>query len=198
MAYQFQSDKKETYNKNMLIEIQFRTQLQHTWATAVEMMGIYTKSNLKSSQGDEEILRFFVLVSSIYALMEGTPVCPETIADHNELIKEIREIDNRNNIISTLSGLRTAIDTVNDKMNNKNGYYILFLDYKQNTVQIKSFRSKEVELATRFYNEIEKGIDETKDVVLVSANSIDTLKAAYPNYFVDISKFIKTVRKILA
>jgi len=50
MVYQFHSDKKETYNKNMLIEIQFRTKLQHIWATAVEMMGIYTKSNLKSSQ----------------------------------------------------------------------------------------------------------------------------------------------------
>lgn len=49
MVYQFQSDKIETYNKNMLIEIQFRTKLQHIWATAVEMMGIYTKTNLKSS-----------------------------------------------------------------------------------------------------------------------------------------------------
>lgn len=29
MVYQFQSDKKETYNKNMFIEIQFRTKLQH-------------------------------------------------------------------------------------------------------------------------------------------------------------------------
>ena len=29
MVYQFHSDKKETYNKNMLIEIQFRTKLQH-------------------------------------------------------------------------------------------------------------------------------------------------------------------------
>lgn len=44
MVYQFHSDRKETYNKNMLIEIQFRTKIQHTWATAVEMMGIYTKA----------------------------------------------------------------------------------------------------------------------------------------------------------
>lgn len=48
MVYQFQSDKKDTYNKNMLIEIQFRTKLQHIWATAVEMMGIYTKIPIKS------------------------------------------------------------------------------------------------------------------------------------------------------
>ena len=64
MVYQFHSESKDTYNKNMFIEIQFRTKLQHMWATAVEMMGIYTKSNLKSSQGDYDILRFFTLVSS--------------------------------------------------------------------------------------------------------------------------------------
>lgn len=78
MVYQFQSDKKETYNKNMLIEIQFRTRLQHVWATAVEMMGIYTKNNLKSSQGDEDILRFFTLVSSLFAIIEDSTVCPNT------------------------------------------------------------------------------------------------------------------------
>ena len=44
MVYQFQSDDNDTYNKNILIEIQFRTKLQHIWATAVEMMGIFTKS----------------------------------------------------------------------------------------------------------------------------------------------------------
>lgn len=61
MVYKFHSDKKDTYNKNILIEIQFRTKLQHIWATAVEMIGIYTKSNLKSSQGDNNILRFLRL-----------------------------------------------------------------------------------------------------------------------------------------
>lgn len=70
MVYQFHSESKDTYNKNMFIEIQFRTKLQHMWATAVEMMGIYTKSNLKSSQGDYDILRFFTLVSSLFAIEE--------------------------------------------------------------------------------------------------------------------------------
>ena len=58
MVYQFQSDKKDVYNKNMFIEIQFRTKLQHIWATTVEMMGLYTKESLKSSNGNPHILRF--------------------------------------------------------------------------------------------------------------------------------------------
>ena len=86
MVYQFRSDKKETYNKNMLIEIQFRTKLQHIWATAVEMMGIYTKSQLKASSGDKDILRFFALVSSVFAKMENMPISPNTNDDYNILM----------------------------------------------------------------------------------------------------------------
>lgn len=131
MVYQFRSDKKETYNKNMLIEIQFRTKLQHIWATAVEMMGIYTKSNLKSSQGNEDILRFFVLISSVFAKMENTPICSNTSNDYNMLISEIKQIDKKINIVSRLSALSVAINhtNANKKMKGK-GYYVLILNYK--------------------------------------------------------------------
>lgn len=89
MVYQFQSDDNDTYNKNILIEIQFRTKLQHIWATAVEMMGIFTKSKLKSSIGDEDILRFFVLISSLFAQREETPICPNTSDNTKDIINEV-------------------------------------------------------------------------------------------------------------
>ena len=151
MVYQFYSDKKDTYNKNMFIEVQFRTKLQHMWATAVEMMGIYTNSNLKSSQGDYDILRFFELVSSIFAIEEKMPVCPNTSDWMDELIKEINYLDNKNNIISTLSGLNVSIDYASKKFNqkNKNLYYILLLDYNKKTVQVRPF--KNLEYATKAY-----------------------------------------------
>lgn len=109
MVYQFQSDKIETYNKNMLIEIQFRTKLQHIWATAVEMMGIYTKTNLKSSIGNKDILRFFTLISSLFAIKENMPVCPNTSEWADELIREIMEIDKNSNIIMKLKAINQAV-----------------------------------------------------------------------------------------
>lgn len=51
LVYQYQSDTKETYNRNMLIEIQIRTYLQHLWATALETMGLFTNQALKASHG---------------------------------------------------------------------------------------------------------------------------------------------------
>ena len=199
MVYQFHSDKKETYNKNMLIEIQFRTKLQHTWATAVEMMGIYTKSQLKASIGDEDVLRFFVLVSSVFAKMEGTPIAPNTIDDFNTLISEIREIDKKLYIVSRLSALSVAINHVNENTKiKKNGYYVLQLNYKKKLLKINSFLKSQVELATNVYNKIQETNNPHLDVVLVSATSFETLKAAYPNYFTDISGFVDMMRRILA
>lgn len=198
MVYQFQSDKKETYNNNILIEIQFRTKLQHIWATAVEMMGIYTKSNLKSSQGDKSVLRFFVLVSSIFAKIENMPICPDTVDDYNILVSEIKKIDKETNIVSMLSALSVAINHVNNNDQlKKNGYYVLQLNYKRKILRIHSFSKSQVEVATRAYNKIEGLNNQDLDVVLVSATSFDTLKAAYPNYFTDISEFVDMMRRIL-
>ena len=196
MVYEFHSDRKETYNKNMLIEIQFRTKIQHTWATAVEMMGIYTKSNLKSSQGNEDILRFFTLVSSILALKEGTPVCPNTSESADELIKEIKSLDSKHNIVSTLSGLNVAIDFDEKNENKKNNYYILILDYTRKRMRIKSFETKNIEVATEVYNQLEGKLESDKNIVLVSASSFDSLRAAYPNYFTDIQEFVDMMRSL--
>ena len=199
MVYQFHSDKKETYNKNMLIEIQFRTKLQHIWATAVEMMGIYTKSNLKSSQGNEDVLRFFTLVSSVFAKMENMPICPNTINDYNILVSEIRQIDNKLNIVSRLSALSVAINHTNvNKAIKGKGYYVLILNYKDKLLKVRGFSTNQIEAATQVYNQIEATNNSDIDAVLVSATSFDTLKAAYPNYFTDISQFVDMMRRILA
>ena len=86
LVYKFHSDTKDTYNNNLLVEIQFRTHLQHIWATALETMGLFTKQALKAGEGDEYVKRFFVLVSSLFAIKEGYPVVPNTINDKAELI----------------------------------------------------------------------------------------------------------------
>lgn len=197
MVYQFHSESKDTYNKNMFIEIQFRTKLQHMWATAVEMMGIYTKSNLKSSQGDYDILRFFTLVSSLFAIEEKMPICPHTSKWVDELISEVKYLDKKNNIISTLSGLNVSINHASNKYNqrDKNLYYIILLNYDKMTVTVKPFKYSDLETATKLYGKIEQGSN--INVVLVSASSFETLRLAYPNYFADISYFVTKLRRVI-
>jgi len=195
LVYKYHSDRAEDYNQNMLIEIQIRTMIQHVWATAVETMGIYTKSALKASFGDEEVLRFFALVSSVFSMYESGFNVPGTSDELLELVDEIKKIDKEKNIVTALSAIRVAIEHVKELKGQ--AYYILILNYEKKTLKIHYYKKSQIDVATKSYDAIEKNKGKNIDAVLVSATSLDSLRAAYPNYFSDIGGFIETLRKIL-
>ena len=51
-----------------LIELQLRSTIQHDWATALEIVDLFTGQALKSNQGEENWKSFFFLVSQHFAL----------------------------------------------------------------------------------------------------------------------------------
>lgn len=198
LVYQYHSDKKETYNRNMLIEIQFRSKLQHLWATAVETMGLFTKQALKAGQGEDDIKRFFVLVSSPFALEEGTAVAPNTSENVDVLVDELKLLNSKNHYIEILRAVRVAVDHVDISKNQKNGYYILILNFTTHRLRLQFFRPSQIEEAMEVYNKIESTRAESKiDAVLVSVSSFGALKIAYPNYFSDIGDFVKKIENYL-
>ena len=75
LIYSYKNCKGPDY-EGLLTEMQFRTKLQHIWATAVETMGVYLDEPLKSRRGDQEWLYYFALVSSAFAHMENLPLVP--------------------------------------------------------------------------------------------------------------------------
>lgn len=198
LVYQYHSDKTETYNKNMLIEIQIRTHLQHIWATAMETMGLFTKQALKAGQGEEHIKRFFVLVSSLFALCEGCSVVPDTLADEKELISEIEQINDQYHVLETLNAIRIAIYHEDDEVRDKKGYYLLDLDYNKHLLRIHSYSPSQFDVAETEYSKIEKNRHTSGiDAVLVRAKSFKELKSAYPNYFSDIGEFYQLITSYL-
>ena len=96
-------------------------------------------------------------------------------------------------LIDRISALSVAIKHTNaaNEMKGK-GYYVLILNYKKKSLQVRGFSTKQVDLATNIYNKIEAENNKDIDVVLVSATSFDDLREAYPNYFADISEFISS------
>ncbi len=200
LVYKFHSDTpgKEVFNQNMLIELQFRTRLQHIWATALETMGLFTHQALKAGHGSEDVLRFFVLVSSLFAMREQCVVVPGTLNDKNELISEIEEINDRIHVIDMLQGIRVAINADEQIHMDKRGYYILTLNYEDQTIRISYFNPSETEKANDTYNFIEqKNEGKPIDSVLVRASSLSAVRSAYPNYFLDIGEFVRLVKTYL-
>ena len=196
IVYKYNSGRNDTYNNNMLIEIQFRTRLQHLWATAVETMDIFTSEAIKSGAGSPDATRFFVLISALFSIIERKPIVPNVINDFNEIVSEIKMLDAKHNYLDLLNGKRRA--TVIQEQHTefyRDGYSMLILDYVQKKLYIRSFKSSQIDLANDFYNQLEETRNSSStDIVLVRVSSFNNLRSAYPNYFSDIAEFIATVK----
>lgn len=107
IIFKFQGHKDSKKFDGRRIEIQFRTRLQHSWATAVEAIGLINNENMKAGKGDPDWLRLFKLVSAEFALAEG---CPEAIdvPRREERVREIKNLNDRLRAIDTLENLRQA------------------------------------------------------------------------------------------
>ena len=200
-VYQFQGKKDGSFNRNMKIEIQFRTHLQHLWATAVEMIDIFTEQALKFGGGNPEYKRFFVLISALFAMEEETTNVPGTPDNRQDIIAEIKLLDQEHRILDTLKGIRTAASHVlnsDDRKFMPGHYYILKLDYDKRMLRIFSFKPSEFEKANDVYNKLEEDKKtQNIDVVLTRATSFQTLKSAYPNYFLDIGEFVNIAERYI-
>ncbi len=201
LIYRFRTDTpgKEIYNQYpMLVELQFRTHLQHIWATAVESIGLFTNQALKAGKGDEAFKRFFVLVSSLFALRENCPIVPGTIQDEQKLVSEIKQINDQHHILDMLAAIRVVVEREVDSIPDKKGYYILQLNYRTRILHRLFFKPSEIEEASMAYDELEsKRGDDPIDIVLVRASSFSVVKDAYPNYFLDIGEFINLIEEYL-
>lgn len=197
LVYAYYSDKKSTYN-DLKIEVQLRSQLQHGWATAVETVGTFTRQALKSSLGEQEWLRFFSLMSSALAMREGTPLVPETPEDPKALIAELRQHSKNLQVIDRLGAYGAALQFVEKQFKPTQKHtFLLSLDLNENVLSVSSFDDPSD--AARRYSiaERESEGDPAKDVVLVSADSITSLRRAYPNYFLDTSAFLDSLRAVI-
>lgn len=193
-----------TYNSKNIsydglkLELQIRTKLQHNWATAVETAGIITKTSLKSSQGPDEWLEFFKIVSSLFAIKERQNVLNEhSEKTMEELMLECEKLATKLNVTDILKALRVSAKQIEiEKFSGE--YYILNINAKEKVVNIRSYKKKQFERASDDYLTIEKSINTSENaVVLVSADTIKSLKKAYPSYFLDTSEFISALEKII-
>jgi hypothetical protein len=196
LKYRFNGKGKTAPWDRLKIEIQLRTLLQHRWATAVEVAGTFTNTALKSNTGNENWLRFFALMSSIFALREKRPTVPGTPTTYEDLCKEIRVLNSTSHIVSTLTEFHALIPRIESKSKAK--YFLVTLDPVTRALKVQGFKKEELLKATKETEEAEQNLphDSPTQVVLVSVSSTSSLKRAYPNYFLDTEDFLSDVKVI--
>lgn len=194
LKYRFSGKGNSEPWNDFKIEIQLRTKLQHKWATAVEAAQTFTKAALKSNRGSKEWLRFFALMSSVFALKEGCPTVPGTPDTYGELQREIKALNDQHHFQGMFSQYGRIIPHLEKRLSNAK-YFLVTLDPVQHDVMVQGFKSHESKEANRAYIEAETSLskDDTTQVVLVSVSSIKALRLAYPNYFLDTQDFLREV-----
>ncbi len=168
----------------LYIEIQYRTLIQHAWATAVEVIGFITESQPKFQQGDNRYTHAMALASEILARAHEERNGPHPELSDEELLKNFLVIDQELALIQTLKGLSQAKTEISDKRNT-----ILYFS-EDGGLEIKSYRDATDALRALF--ELEKQFPKS-DIVLVRADKGDDVRLAFKNYFNDAREFVKLI-----
>lgn len=166
------------------VEIQYRTLVQHAWATAVEVIGFITLSQPKYEQGDNRYVRAMVLASEILARAHEECNGPLPNLSPQDLLAEFASLDKDLGLLRNLKGLNSAN---NEVIKGKNTI-LIFGDSGE--LQVKTYRDATDALAALFSLEKE---NPKLDIVLVRADSADDVREAFRNYFSDAQDFIELI-----
>lgn len=180
------------------VEIQLRTKLQHIWATAVETMGTFLGQALKSKQGEREWLDFFALVSSAFSFLENTPQVPRfSHLSKEETINQLVKMEQKLGAIEKMKNFSTVVSSMGSKKSYT--YHLLVLNSLKHTIEVYTYERDNFESAmidyAKFEDEAARG--SKLEPVLVSAGPMENLRKAYPNLFLDITEFEKTLMNLI-
>lgn len=207
---------KDDSSNNKLIEIQLRTTIQHDWATALEIIDLFTGQALKSNKGREDWKEFFRLVSLHFEIMESIHLFsvknPEeqffqyqqkVINDTNLFATsgKVHAIESKLGVVKNLEAFAHSLRIANQHISDQkvSGYVLLRIDTRKSTVETTLFNEQENDAAEKTYLKYEKDASNSTDIVvaLVSTTAVGGIREAYPNYFADSSDFLKYLIHIL-
>lgn len=197
LVYRYKNRAVPEYD-GLLIELQFRTKQQHAWATAVETMGIFLNYALKSSEGPEKWLKFFALTGAAFAHLEWrTPVPGFEKLSASETFQVVASKAQQLKVREKLSGFGSAIEAIHADTK-KGTYYLLILDPVAKTIRYQAYSRERFEIATADYLKAEEQIvkGSQQQAVLVATASVEALRRAYPNFFLDTHEFLNILTNI--
>lgn len=177
--YNVQEPPGEAWN-GLRVEIQYRTQAQHAWATAVEISDLIDGERVKFDRGaNVERERLFVLASEYIARnaenMKGA--LPE-LSDA-QVLNELVGLEHKIGVFGRLRALSAGAPVIPKSKN----LVLCFSD----SLEIIPFRSGRQALARR--NQIELDSPDL-DVVYIRAEKPHEVAGAFRNYFRDAQGFL--------
>lgn len=199
LVYKYDNPTATAY-EGLQVELQFRSRLQHAWATAVETMDLITKapqdSSLKNGRGDSGVRDYFLNASAAFAQLERhpTPAGFEEMSE-SEVFSSLAKLEREHKIATKI----LAISQVADEIMHANGksddqLQLIELNFETRELKVKPYDLDHFGAASDAYLELDRRAKtgEQIDAVLVTT---DDLRKAFPNYFYDTSVFVAAILK---
>ncbi|WP_082143552.1 RelA/SpoT domain-containing protein [Xanthomonas sp. NCPPB 1128] len=174
--------------KGLKIEIQLRTDVQHAWATSVEIADLVLGARTKFEDGSGQYGEFFRVASELLARRhEGMTGCMPELTDA-ELNALFHREEDKHNLLDRLDRLREQGDLSKIKE------HTVLAFQTDGTLDIFGYTK-----ATRAV-EKEKDLLDNPDcahVVYVRASTPSAIKNSYRNYLTNPADFVKLMREAL-
>lgn len=181
-------------------EFQIRTRLQHAWATSVETVDAFQGFSLKSGDGPADWLEYFFMAGAAFAFWEGCEPHPRFAAlGKDETYRQTIEATRRLLVRQRLRTYTAAMQEL-PPGRDPDGYYLLELYPEERRTIITPYSRDQLATANENYTRCELRAREGEPVLvaLVAAATVEDLKQAYPNYFMDTQEFVKILDLIEA
>jgi len=163
------------------VEIQYRTQAQHAWATAVEISDVLDNARIKFDRGvNERRERLFALCSEVIARTHEQRYGPLQQLTDVEVLDELNAIEAELGVIARLKRLAASAVEVPKSKN-------LVLVFAEE-LEVKGFRS--MKQALDYRNQVEF-LNPAWDSVFVRAEKPAEVAGAFRNYFRDAEQFVR-------
>lgn len=175
---------QNSHLNGLYVEIQYRTLVQHAWATAVEVIGFVTESQPKFQKGDKRYERAMVLASEILARSHEGVLGPLPQMPHADLLREFVSLDQELSLLKTLRGITQSTTELSPKRHS-----VLNMA-PDGSLTVMSFRDAADAIRTLF--QLEKSYPKN-DIVLVRADSTEEVRLAFRNYFSDVNEFLRLI-----
>lgn len=173
--------------RGLRIELQYRTEVQNSWATTNEIISHITKgaSEPKYHRGDSRYVDLMSLASELLArAFEGCPG-PHKALENSEVVELYKKREAELSFTLKLAGLGVALK---GEFGNKGPEFILFREGTQ--LELIGCETQEEALLKLF--ELEKSRPGA-DVVYVPSTTTEEIRSTYKNYYDDANEFLSWV-----
>jgi len=175
---------------NLKVEIQYRTQVQHAWATGVEVCDRIFKDRLKFGQGEVDHAILFGLWSELLARhFESMNSCHPELTD-NELASKVLRLEAHARVLDAFGKLSSFKGKI------RSGKNLLLSIGEDQKPKVESFSSYPKALAAA--EEVEKLGSVGAFAVAVRGRNTNELRSAFRNYFNDTKELTSYVLKSLS